>query len=283
MMPRIIIIYFTLSTLIFSQFQNIEVTYERNDLAIKDKNLYIIENFNQIISTYYLYNRFSNDYDFLDIPLSIHIIYHDINFIDENIYEGFDCQIFFSNNSDQHFITKNLELPFYKGKDIYFNSMFFDEIASILDFYAFLFIANELDTYGLFLGDSYYSLALELTKMGNNSENLDQWTKNQNLIKNVKENIYLRNAKFYFFSSLDLINDENFKAIDIKETNQLLLDNLIRIHSKLGNEKYTMKFINAYNDKIAELFKTTNNQDGINFLINFDYKNKLIYEKYLDD
>ena len=283
MISRIIITHLTLLTLIFSQFQDVEITYERNDLIIKDKHLYIIENFNEILSNYFKYNKFSNDYDFINIPLNIHVIYHDINFVDENIYEGFDCQILLSNNSDQYFITKNLNLPFYKGKDIYYNSMFFDEIASVLDFYAFTFLANELDTYGLYLGDSYYTLALELTKMGRGSDNSDQWTKNENLIKDIKKNIYLRNIKFYFFSSLDMLSQEEYSIADIEESNQFLIDNLETVHNKLGNEKNTMKFMDAYNNQIAKLFKLTNNKDAIKFLINFDYKNKLVYERYLNE
>ena len=70
-----------------------------------------------------------------------------------------------------------MDLPYYKGRDIYFNSMHFDPIASLLDFYAYLFIANELDTYGLYLGENYYSFALDLTKMGIESQNIEQWEK----------------------------------------------------------------------------------------------------------
>ena len=282
MLSRIIITYLTLLTLVFSQFQDVEVTYERNDLIIKDKHLYILESFNEIVSNYFKFNSFSNDYDLINIPIHIHIIYHSIDFVDENIYDGFNCQILLSNNSDQYFITKNLKLPFYKGKDIYYNSMFFDEIASVLDFYAFTFIANELDTYGLYLGDSYYTLALELTKMGKSSENSEQWNKNENLIKDIKKNIYLRNTKFYFFSSIDILDQDEYKFEDLKESNLFLLENLKMLHDKIGNEKLTMKFMDAYNNEIGKLFNLTNNIEAINFLINFDYKNKHVYEQYLN-
>ena len=58
MLSRIIITYLTLLTLVFSQFQDVEVTYERNDLIIKDKHLYILESFNEIVSNYFKFNSF---------------------------------------------------------------------------------------------------------------------------------------------------------------------------------------------------------------------------------
>ena len=82
MLSRIIITYLTLLTLVFYQFQDVEIKYEHNNLIIKDKHLYILENFNEVVSNYFKYNRFSNDYDFINIPIRIHIIYHNINFVD---------------------------------------------------------------------------------------------------------------------------------------------------------------------------------------------------------
>ena len=93
--------------------------------------------------THYIYNNFSTDYEFLDIPLNIHIIYYNINFTDENKYDNIACQIFYSNNYGQYQMTKILELPYYKGRDIYYNAMHFDPISSLFDFYAYIFIANE--------------------------------------------------------------------------------------------------------------------------------------------
>ena len=41
----------------------------------------------------------------------------------------------------------------------YTNDSSFDTLSSLFDYYAFLFIAYELDSYELFLGETYYSKA----------------------------------------------------------------------------------------------------------------------------
>ena len=69
----------------------------------------------------------------------------------------------------------------------------------------------------------------------------------------------------------------------MKNSLVLLLDNLKIIYEKYGYEKHTLKFIQAYNLEISDLFNIFELNDGINFLIKFDYKNSSVYEKFLND
>ena len=161
MNKKIIIICLILKSSLYSQFYDINLSYEYNNLSIKDEHKYILEEFNNRILNYIKFTKYSPEYDFLDIPLNINIIYHSINLIDESTYDGFTCQILLSNNTDQYFITKNIFIPYYKGRDIYYNPMQFDDIASIFDYFAYVFIANELDTYGKYLGEEYYTMLLK--------------------------------------------------------------------------------------------------------------------------
>ena len=71
---------------LFSQFHHVNISYEHNEMTIKDEKVYILESFNDIVKNYYIYNNFSTDYEFLDIPLNIHIIYYGNIFNSFNIY-----------------------------------------------------------------------------------------------------------------------------------------------------------------------------------------------------
>ena len=168
MYTRIIIISFILINSLFSQFNDINITFDYNDMVIKNNKKYILEEFNEKITNYFKYTKFVFEYDYLEIELNFHIFYHSINFVDENNYEGLNCQFFISNQNGQYYITKEIYLPYYKGKDLFHNPSNFDEISSLLDFYAYAFIADELDTYNLYLGDNYYNSAIELTKIRRN-------------------------------------------------------------------------------------------------------------------
>ena len=251
-------------------------------MTIKDEKVYILESFNDIVKNYYIYNNFSTDYEFLDIPLNIHIIYYNINFTDENKYDNIACQIFYSNNYGQYQMTKILELPYYKGRDIYYNAMHFDSISSLFDFYAYIFIANELDTYGIFLGDSYYNQAFELTKMGIESNNYEQWQLNSDLIKQVKENTYLRNAKYYYFKAYDIYNNDELKEIDLEPPLKDLLSNLNNIYKKYGYDKSTLKFLDAFKTELALLFSISL-KEGLEFLKSYDSKNIETYQQYIHE
>ena len=147
----------------------------------------------------------------------------------------------------------------------------------------YAFIADELDTYGLFLGDNYYNLALELTKMSRRSENYEQWEKNKDLIKTITENKFLRTAKFEYYSAIDILNQEKYNKNNLIIVMKNLLTNLKAVNKKYGYEKNTLKFLEAFNKDISEILHMLEMKKEIEFLSNFDYKNKHIYEEYLNE
>ena len=279
MNKKITILYLILNGFLYSQFYNINLTYETN-ISIKDEHMYFLEEFNERIIDYFKYTKYSVEHDYLDIPLNINIIYHSIDLIDENTFKGLNAQILISNNSDQYFVTKTIKIPYYKGRDIYYNSIQFDEIASLFDYYAYVFIANELDTYGMYLGEKYYNLALSLTSYGVETNNSNHWENNKKTLEKILQNNNLRAIKYDFFYVIDSIDeDENKNINQIKDALHSILKNLKIIFEKYGYDKETLKFIHSYNLELADLFNIFQIKNGLDFLINFDYKNKEIYEK----
>ena len=67
----------------------------------------------------------------------------------------------------------------------------------------------------------------------------------------------------------------------MKEKMLDFLENLISIHDKFGYDKNTLKFIDAFNIEIADLFKSFSINEGIEFLIKYDDDNKEVYLDYL--
>ena len=275
-----IIFCFCLFTLSFSQFSDLEITFEVNQSKIKDSEHYILEEFNDLIKKYIIFNSFSNEYD-LDIPLKIHFIYEGINFAGENKYNMLTFQSIISNTTDQYFYIRTTSIPYHKGKTIYFNDSIFDPIASLFDYYVSLFIAYELDSYGLLLGEQYYNKAIEISSMGATSSYSSGWDNRNEIAKNIKNNEFLRNARFSFYNSLDLYNEEEFVKNDIKESMNTFLYNLNKVKEKYAYEKNTLKLLDSFFREITELFVLTNNKEGIKFLYNFDSKNKEFYGEYL--
>ena len=273
----ILLILFSLS---FSQFSNTHITYEFNETQIKDNELYILEEFNEVIKKYLDFNSFSDDFNFLDIPLKIHFIFEKIHFAGENKYNMLTCQFIISNNNDQYFYAKSTNIPYHKGKIIYFNESIFNPVSSIFDYYAYLFIAYELDSYGPLLGDAYYNKAIEVSSMGGKSNYSSGWNSRKDIAHDIKNNEFLRNARYSFYYSMDLYNDEA-KHEEINESMKNFLENLHLVKEKFGYEKNTLKFLDSFFVEISELLALTKNIEGIKFLYNYNSKNKEFYGKYL--
>lgn len=275
------ILFILLFSNLFSQFGDIEVTYEYNSRLIKDNKTYILEEFNELIKNYLQISTFSSENNDLNIPLKIHIIYEKIHFTGENDFNKLSCQLFLTNKSDQYYFAKNINFPYFKGKTIYHNPTFFDPISSFLDYYAYLFIAGELDSYELFLGGSYYQKCIDICNIAIDSGYSSIWSNFEDKIKNLKNNEDLRIARYNFYYCLDMINSEKIDIDDLKNTMKVFIKNIKSIYDKFGYDKNTLKFINAYHLEIADLLNMLELEDGLLFLLNFDSKNKNTYESYI--
>ena len=67
---------------IFSQFVDLQVSIEYNELD-QDYHIkkYIIEDLDEDIKEYFLFNNFCHEYDFIELNLKIHLIIESINII----------------------------------------------------------------------------------------------------------------------------------------------------------------------------------------------------------
>jgi len=267
---------------LYSQFGEVDITYEYNQRLIKDNKIYILEEFNQLIKNYFEISTFSSEYNDLNIPIKVHIIYEKIHFNGENDFNKISCQLFLTNQTDQYYFSKNISFTYYNGKTIYHNPTFFDPLSSFLDYYAYLFIAGELDSYELFLGGPYYQKCLNICNIGIDSGHSSLWSVFEDDIKDMKNNEELRIARYNFYYCLDMINSSEINIESIKNNITIFLENIKSIYDKFGYDKSTLKFINAFHIEIADLLHLLNMENELKFLIKFDNKNKTIYESYLE-
>jgi hypothetical protein len=271
-----------LFNLLFSQFNDIQISYEFNDRSIRDDKVYILEEFNSIIKNYLTTTQFSPEHNYLEIPLKIHLIYEKVNFIGQYEFDSISFQIFITNNAGQYYYMKNLSIPHSKGKNIYFNPTMFDPLGSLLDYYAFLFTGLELDSYDLYLGSTYYQKCLDLYSLSTTSKNASSsWSILKEDIEKIKDNDYLRKARYNFYFCIDMMNSDDINLKLLKDRMDDFLINLQSIKDRFGYEKNTLQFIDAFRIEIADMFKLLSINEGIEFLIKFDKDYESIYINYL--
>ena len=272
---------------IFSQFVNMQVSVEYNELD-SDYHLkkYIVEDLDSDIKDYFLLNKFCYEYDFIQLELKLHLIIESISTIktSSGTINSVKSHILITNNTDQYYFIKGVNFEYNKNKALIFNPYKFDGIEAILNYYAFLFIGYELDTWGNNLGTTYLNKALEISSEANQNAN---WKLRNNEIKSIIENAELRRARLLYFSYYDMIRskDLDINSNEFKESTRAtiseLYNELFKIYTKMGYDKNTIKFIESISDKLPEIFHNYNMNEAIEFLILFNPDNANKYINYL--
>ena len=280
---KLILLFFI--SFIFCQFSDVQVEVSYNEL---DKNYHIkkvlIDNIDDEIKNYFLFNQFCQEYDFIELNIKINLIIESIKINDTSKNTGKIKCHFLITNGELYYFDKSLEISYNKNKSLVFIPNRFEGFESVLNYFAFLYIGYELDTWGYNLGTSYLNKALEISSETQSNSN---WKSREDEIKSILLNSNLREARFLYFSFLDLINSTEYQKNPNQykdEINNIInefYNKILNVSIKVGYDKNTIKFLDYYSEDIANLFHQMNMQDALNFLIKYDIENETIYEQYI--
>ena len=276
--------YFNFSTVIFlltgsfawSQFVEVNAELDMRRLSEGDRQLF--DNMAEDIKNYYLNTQFSADVNDLEMVINIRLVL-------ESVSRGgsqttINAQAIFSNKLDQYFYAKGIQFPYEKGRQIIYTSIF-DPLASFLDYYAFMFIATELDTWEYMGGTTFYTRAIELADLGKDSDWSNGWDDRWKKSRKLKSNQYLRSMRFNYFSALDALSAEEVDMKTVKASMNTFYEDLITLDKKLGSNKETLHFLKAYHEDIAKLMAALQLRDALELLMFYDHDHKKVYESYL--
>ena len=276
--------YFNFSTVIFlltgsfawSQFVEINAELDMRRLSEGDRQLF--DTMADDIENYYLNTQFSADVSDLEMVIDIRLVL-------ESVSRGgsqttINAQAIFSNKLDQYFYAKGIQFPYEKGRQIIYTSIF-EPLASFLDYYAFMFIATELDIWEYMGGTSFYTKAIELADLGKDSEWSNGWDDRWKKSRKLKSNQYLRSMRFNYFSALYGLSAEEVDMKMVKASMNAFYEDMVTLDKKLGSNKETLHFLKAYHEDIAELMAALQLRDGLELLMFYDHDHKKVYESYL--
>ena len=176
------------TTQLYAQFS--EVNIELDMRRISDNDRQLLESLSLDIEQYYLNTQFNPDVIDLEIEINIRLVIESIS--QGNNQNTVKAQaIFKSANSDQYYYAKGMQFPFLKGKKIIYTTIF-DPLSSLLDFYAFMFIGAELDTWEYLGGTSFYNRAIDIADFGKGSDWSYGWNDRWKKSRKMKKNQYLQ-------------------------------------------------------------------------------------------
>ena len=260
----------------WGQFVEVNVDLDMRRLSEGDRQLF--NSTAEDIKQYYLNTQFSPEVADLKIFMDLHLVI-------ESVSQGgsqttINAQGIITNKADQYFYAKGIQFPYSKGKKIIYTSSF-DPLSSFLDYYAFMLIAAELDTWNYMMGTSFFNRAVELSDRGKDSGWDQGWDDRWKKARKIKNNQYLRSMRFNYFSVLDAVRGEEVDINLVKTSMNTFYEDLKTIDKKLGSNKETLKFLGAYHQSIAELLAALQIWEGLELLIDYDNDHKKVYESYL--
>tara|TARA_B110000116_G_scaffold191503_1_gene166518 strand:+ start:44 stop:922 length:879 start_codon:yes stop_codon:yes gene_type:complete len=262
----------------FSWAQFIEINAELDLRRLSEGERQLFTTLADDIENYLLNTQFSAITN--DLGMAI-----DIRLVLESVSQGgsqttINAQAIFSNKLDQYFYAKGIQFPYYQGRKMYYTTAF-DPLASFLDYYAFMFIATELDTWDYLGGTSFFNRAIELSDLGKDSDWSSGWDDRWKKSRKIKSNQYLRSMRFNYFMALDALAAEEVDLTIVINAMNTFHENLLTLDKKLGSNKETLHFLKAYHESIAELLSLLNLKDALELLIMYDHDHKKVYESYL--
>ena len=260
----------------WSQFTEVKAELDLRRLSEGDRQLFTT--LAEDIENYLLNTQFSADANDLEVVIDIRLVL-------ESVSRGgsqtiINAQAIFSNKLDQYFYAKGIQFPYSQGRKMYYTTAF-DPLASFLDYYAFMFIATELDTWKYMGGTTFFNRAIELSDLGKDSDWSVGWDDRWKKSRKIKSNQYLRSMRFNYFTALDALGAEEVDITIVKNAMSTFHEDLLTLDKKLGSNKETLHFLKAYHESIAELLSALNLKDTLELLLLYDHDNKKVYESYL--
>ena len=265
-----------LTTFCFSQFIQVNATLDLRRLSEGEKQLF--ETLAEDIENYFLNTRFAPEAADLELVVDMKLVVESVN--QGGSQTPVNGQAIFSNQMDQYFYAKGIQFPYSKGRKMYFTPSF-APFASFLDYYAFLFIATELDTWEYMGGTPFFNRSIELADQGKDSDWSVGWEDRWKKGRNLKRNEYLRSMRYNYFAAQDALSAEEVDIKIVKSAMMNFYEDLSTLDEKLGSNKETLLFLKAYHIEIAELIAALKIRGCLELLALYDHDHKKVYESFL--
>ena len=243
-MKTLLIFILFSSALIFPQELNCTVTLSTGNISISARDK--LKDFAQKVEDYMNKTQFTNDPAYqngakIDCAMNIFVLSsaNDINYTAQvvvtslrPIYKSQDNSLVLTINDNTWSFSYDPAQAFYRNQSV------FDPITGFLDYYAYIIIGFDLDTWNKLGGSQYFSKASDIVSLGAVSSYSSGWSKNSNSYSRRGLVDDLLNDKFRPFR--EAIYDYYY-GIDIYSMN------------KMEGQKRIVKLVNVLQDLRAKM------------------------------
>jgi len=250
-------------------------------MNLPDANKEKLQNFQQILESYINNSNWTNNEVDVEIPINMQIFFESA--ITGISYEDqYNINILISDNSDVQYFDKRCRMEYQKGEILVHSDNSWDSLTSLIDFYIYLLLGDELDKFGLFMGTSYFDKAKYVAEQAKFGEGQFQegWDLRIKAIQQIlsDENKKFREMKDFYYYGIFLVEDDVNKA---RKYCRAAVDIIEEIMPRETAHEKCKKFLSAHYIELIELFKNDNDKEIFNQLIKLDPDHAEIYREYL--
>ena len=267
-------IIFILFSGLNAQFKEATVTFD--DRLLRDDEKSSLFNLKNSMQKFYVDTVWNDEYRDLELKLNIQIIFE--GSANTGSSESFLIQSLFSNNMDLHFFDKGSQFSLSQNSSLYYDSIYYDPLSSLLGFYGNIILGAELDTWSSLGGSQHYEKARSIAVRATASNFSRGWEQRLLLINLLTDNAGLRKLRFSTYLSYELFDNGNIDEclLALKE----VIKNLDEIFNNYSQENYTNMFMKYHGPKIGEIMEKLGQKEMILELQDLDPQRMDIYKDF---
>jgi hypothetical protein len=264
-----------LTTPVLGQMLTTNVTVQYDHLSSDEQK--DLEGLGNKVEQYFNNYQWVEDEFEYDVNCNVKII---IETVQKKTHEKmYKAQFLISSTSGENFYDKSWEFPYEPASALNHTKGIFDPLTHLLDFYAYMVLAGELDTYGLLLGTPYYDKAQDIANQGVLSQYPRGWNQREmelQKITNVRTRP-LREVKPDFFDALYYYEEGNYQ--ESQKFANIVLKGIKKVYSQQPNNRYLRMFFDAHYRELAQLFE--GQISVLEELTEMDSRHRETYREYM--
>ncbi len=255
---------------------NVKVIHDK----LQGRNLDLFEGFEQKMTSYV------NDYNWAktddQTPLNLEIQFFLEKVSDEGGNKTVSATIYFSNSKELQFRDNGCIFVLKKGYTFYHDENIVDPLLSIVNFYVYVMLGDEMDTLGKFLGTTFFQKAKSIALQSKalipyNAKGWDDRLVKAEQFLDPRYQDY-RIMKDYFYEGL--FNYEEGDIVAARKNVGKAVELFERMINKTETAYHTERFIQTHYNDICRIFEKSDDKAVFDRMIELDPKNKETYLKY---
>lgn len=181
-------------------------------------------------------------------------------------------------------LDEKWEIEYQPGQRMRQDEFSFDAFTDFLDFYAYLIIGLDLESYTPGTGTRYFQKAFNICELGTNSSSASEWKLSSSAFSRYAMAEELTNPRYSLMH--DAFTQYHFDGVDLLATDtQRALDNMLRSLQTIAQVRqlqnpqsvFVRQFFNAKNKEIAEAFARYNDPSVFDLLAELDQEHMSVY------